>query len=75
VTRATSKAVRRVVITPRGEELVAEVRDGTLTLRPKGSWVNGSSQVSVNWGKLYVMLMQESVPPRRRRVRRGLLSL
>ena len=53
MTRATSKPVRRIVVGMHGE-LVAEIRDHTLTLRPLRTRAGGRAEVSIAWESIYI---------------------
>ena len=50
MTRATSKPLKRIVAGADGD-LVAEIREETLTLRPK--WARPETAVSMRWGLIY----------------------
>jgi len=69
VTRATARPLRRVVVGLHGE-LVAEIRERTLTLRPLRTRRGGRAELVIPWESIYI----RSFPvPRRRRTTRGLL--
>jgi hypothetical protein len=70
MTRATSRPVRRAVATMDGE-LVAEVRDRTLTLRPVRTRVGGPAEIVVSWGHIYLRAMIDRVEDTRRAKRRA----
>lgn len=52
MTRATEKPVRRVVQTSHGE-MIAEVRDRVITMRPLRSRRGGKAEIEMSWGQLY----------------------
>lgn len=71
MTRATDKPVRRVVSSDDGD-LVAEIRDRTLTLRPVRTRKGGPAEVLTTFGGIYtrcLMSRVDAIP--RRKVRRG----
>ncbi len=68
-TRATSKPLRRVVQTMDGE-LVAEITDRVLTLRPPKTRRGGPAEISVVWGSIYLRGMVALVEERRKMKRR-----
>jgi hypothetical protein len=69
MTVATDKPTRRIVRTS-DQEMVAEVRGDTLTLRPKGTRRGGPAEVSVLWGAIYYRAMLERTSQGKRRSRR-----
>ncbi len=70
MTRATDRPLRRLVQTM-DSEMVAEIRDRTLTLRAKGGRAGGPSEVSVTWGAIYVRCMMAVADEKRRARRKG----
>jgi hypothetical protein len=53
-TRATDKPTVRIVRTKYSPgELIAEIREGTVTLRPPRSRKGGESEVVMTWGSIY----------------------
>lgn len=70
MTRATANPLRRIVQTM-DSEMVAEVRDRTLTLRAKGGRAGGPTEVTVTWGAIYVRCMMAIAEEKRRSRRKG----
>ena len=70
MTRATQKPVVRVVVGGDDrlgrQELVAEVRDRVLTLRPVRTRREGPQEVTVPWGAIYLRAMVARVEEERR---------
>lgn len=70
MTRATAHAIRRVVTTTDGE-MVAEITDRTLALRPLRSRRGGPGEVVVLWGSIYLRAMLARVEEKKREKRKG----
>ena len=74
MTRATSKPVIRKVLTGDDRigrtEMVAEVRDRTLTLRPLHTRKGGPQEVEITFGGIYLKAMSARVDEQRRAHRR-----
>jgi hypothetical protein len=76
MTRANGKPLKRVVLSQSGD-LVAEITDRVLTLRPFRTKRGGRSEVVVAWGSIYLRAMAARVEEelkakrRARRARKG----
>jgi hypothetical protein len=60
-TRATSKPLVRIVKTRYDGDLVAEVTEDSITLRPPRTRKGGPAEVRLTWGAMYQRLMAARV--------------
>jgi hypothetical protein len=65
MTRATSHPVKRVVLTQSGE-MVAEITDRVLALRPLRSKRGGPAEILIAWGSIYLRAMADRVEEKRK---------
>lgn len=70
MTRATKSPVNRIVLGPRGREMVVRVEGHSLTMRPLYHRRGGEAEVTVKWETMYeraLYLRARPLPKARRR--------
>jgi len=72
MTKASSHPLRREVTSTFDGDLIIEVTDRIVTIRPKHTRKGGKAEISIPWGLVYQLGLTRAVPAKKtRKVRRG----